>query len=64
MRERGENRVTAVDVGEITVHELALAPLGAAAEVAPHRVDRLQALLFEERRGAAAVLLGTRGPAR
>jgi hypothetical protein len=52
-----EDGVAAVDVGEIAFDQLALAPLGAAAEVAPHRVERLETPLLEEPRRPAAILV-------
>ena len=51
MGEGCEAGIARVDVGKVALDELALAALGPAAEVAPHRVNGLPAVVLRE--GAA-----------
>ena len=55
-----EHRVAGVDLGKIALHDLGFVALGAAPEVAAHRIDRLPAELPYERLGAAPILLRKR----
>ena len=56
--EVGQDRITRVDVREVTVHDLFLVAFRAGAKIAAHRVDRLPAGRERERRGANAVFVG------
>jgi 7-cyano-7-deazaguanine reductase len=58
--ERGEHSVAAANVLEVALDDLGLVACRVPAEVAAHRVDRLQARGPQERRSAATVLLGER----
>jgi 7-cyano-7-deazaguanine reductase len=58
--ERGEYGVAAANVLKIAFDDLGLVACRVPAEVAAHRVDRLPAGGAQERRSAAAVLLGER----
>jgi 7-cyano-7-deazaguanine reductase len=57
-----EHRVAGADLLEVALHDLGLVALGAAAEVASHRIDRLAAPRAQELGGAATVLVGERRP--
>lgn len=57
-----EHRVAGGDLGQVALDDLRLVALGAAAEVAPHRVDRLAPAGAQELGRAAAVLVGERRP--
>ena len=61
-RERREHDVARVDVGQVALDDLRLLPDGRAAEVAPHRVDRLEAGRLDEHGGARPVLVCERRP--
>src|SRR5437868_15259018 len=60
LAEVGEHGVAGVDVSEVAADDLLLVTLRPAAEVAPHRIDRLPAQLARELRRPAAVLVGER----
>ena len=59
-REVREHRVARLDLRDVSLDDLRFVPLGAAAEVAAHRVDGLVPRGAEQRVRAAAVLLGER----
>jgi 7-cyano-7-deazaguanine reductase len=60
--ERGEYGVAAANVLEVAFDDLGLVADSVSAEIAAHRVDRLEARGAQERRTAAAVLLRERRP--
>src|SRR5262249_35007221 len=61
-RERREDRVARLDVGEISLDDLCFPAFRTAAEVAPHRIDGLPAGGSREPGGPSAILVGERRP--
>ncbi len=59
-REGGENCVAGLDLGEITFDDLRLVTVRPAAEVPPHRVNRLPSDLVDEGYRPPTVLIGVR----
>ena len=57
-REVGQDRITRVDIRQVTVYDLFLVAFSAGTKIAAHRVDRLPARSARERRGANAVFVG------
>jgi 7-cyano-7-deazaguanine reductase len=60
--EVGEHGVAGTNVLEVPLDDLRLVPLRPSAEVAPERIDGLEADVPKERLGSSAVVVGARRP--